>query len=70
MGFSDYLVRRLIYTIFIIIGITILIFVLTRVLPGDPVRLALGPEASGEQIEQTRRIWGLDQPLYIQYLRF
>ena len=70
MGFSDYLVRRLIYTIFIIIGITILIFVLTRVLPGDPVRLALGPEASGAQIEQTRRIWGLDQPLYIQYFRF
>jgi len=70
LGFSDYLVRRLIYTIFIIIGITILIFVLTRVLPGDPVRLALGPEASGAQIEQTRRIWGLDQPLYIQYFRF
>lgn len=44
-----------------------LIFTISRVLPGDPVRLALGPEASQEQVERVRVAMGLDQPIYVQY---
>jgi len=52
------------------IGLSILIFVIARVIPGDPARLALGPEAGTAQVEQLRREMGLDQPLYVQYLRY
>jgi len=51
-------------------SLSIVIFILTRALPGDPVRLALGPLAPQEAVDQLRHIWGLDQPLYVQYYRF
>jgi len=70
MGYGSYVLRRLLYTIPIIFGISVLIFVLTRVLPGDPVKLALGPDATPEMIAQARRIWNLDKPLYVQYVVF
>ncbi len=54
----------------ILLGISILMFILSRSLPGDPARLALGPNATQEQVEQLRNIWGLDQPIYIQYFNF
>lgn len=65
---SLYLIgHRLAYYILIFLGVTILIFMLTRLLPGDPARLALGPEATAEQVENLRIKWGLNQPLYVQY---
>ena len=51
-----------------IVGLSVLIFGISRVIPGDPVRLALGPEASEQQIEALRTEMGLDQPLPVQYL--
>lgn len=54
----------------VLFGISILIFILSRVVPGDPVRLALGPEATQEQVEAYRRELGLDKPLHIQYLNY
>ena len=68
--FQNYIVRRLLYTIPMFLGISILIFTLTRLLPGDPVRLALGPNASAEMVEQARRVWNLDKPLYMQYVTY
>jgi len=62
-----YLVRRLGYTIFTLWGLTLITFVLTRVVPGDPARVAAGPQARQEQVEQVRRMYGLDKPLWIQY---
>jgi len=56
--------------VFTLIGISILIFVLTRVLPGDPARLALGPEANEEQVEDLRHALRLDRPLPVQYIWF
>jgi len=47
-----------------------LIFLLVRVIPGDPARLALGPEATMEQVENLRHELGLDQPLPVQYYLF
>lgn len=70
MRYRDFLIRRILYTIPALIGLSILIFVIARVLPGDPARLALGPEASEEMVQKLRQDMGLDQPLYVQYLRY
>ena len=52
------------------LGLLALIFVISRVMPGDPVRLALGPEATAQQIETYRRQLGLDRPLHEQFLHY
>ena len=46
----EYLLRRLIQVLPTVLGLLVLIFVISRVIPGDPVRLALGPEATKQQI--------------------
>lgn len=62
-----YLLRRLGYTVLTLWGLTLITFILTRVVPGDPARTAAGPQARQEQIEQVRKMYGLDKPLWIQY---
>lgn len=62
--------RRLLGAIPVILGISFLVFLLMHLAPGDPVTLLLGDDATQEEIERTRREWGLDQPLLIQYLQF
>lgn len=68
--FGKYLVKRLPYMILVLFGISLLIFFLARVMPGDPARLVLGPEATQEQVQALRHKLGLDQPLYTQYYVF
>jgi len=65
-----YSVKRLAYMVLVLFGISLLIFFLARVMPGDPARLALGPEANKEQVQALRHRLGLDQPLTIQYYLF
>ncbi len=68
MGF--YLVRRITGTIPVIILISMLVFMLVQAAPGDPADLLLSDEATKEDVEEARRRWGLDQPIYIQYGKF
>lgn len=68
MSYVDYLVRRVLQSIPVVFGLSVLIFTISRVIPGDPVRLALGPEASQQQVEALRAKMGLDQPLPLQYV--
>jgi peptide/nickel transport system permease protein len=70
MTYIGYVVRRIGQVPPTILGLTVIIFILTRALPGNPVQLALGPNATPEQVAQLAHIWGLDQPLYIQYFNF
>lgn len=70
MKFIHYLLRRLFYSVFVLLGLSVLIFIIARMLPGDPARLALGPFASKEQIEKLRHAMDLDKPLYLQYVSF
>lgn len=70
MKFTDYLVRRLFYSIFVLLGLSVLIFLIARGLPGDPARLALGPFAAQEQVDELRHKMGMDKPLYLQYFDF
>lgn len=67
---TRYILRRLIATIPVLIGVSLITFFLTNLLPGDPAREAAGRFATREQIEAVRKQLGLDQPLPIQYLRY
>ena len=62
--------RRIIGAVPVIIGISFLIFLLMHIAPGDPVTLLLGDDATPADIERTRREWGLDRPLLVQYWDF
>jgi peptide/nickel transport system permease protein len=65
---SEYVIRRVGLTLFVLIGLTVIAFTLARVLPADPAALYVGPRARPEQIANARVLLGLNKPLYIQYL--
>ncbi len=56
--------------VLVLIGITIVTFLLSRVVPTDPARLIAGPRASAEGVANVRREYGLDLPLWQQYWRY
>ena len=62
--------RRLLLTIPILIGLSIVVFVFVRSLPGGPAIALLGERATQESQEQLEKSLGLDQPLHIQYFRY
>lgn len=62
--------RRLLASLGVLVGVSIVIFVIARVIPGDPARIALGPMASAAQVEALRRQLYLDRPLPLQYYEF
>ena len=65
-----YVVKRILQVIPIIMGVSIIVFLMLSYSPGDPARLALGMNAKPEQIATFNRENGLDQPVLIQYLRY
>ena len=67
---TAYIVRRLLQTVPLLLGILTLIFFIIHLAPGDPTAIYVHPSMSPEVLEQMRRNWGLDQPLYIQYLQW
>jgi peptide/nickel transport system permease protein len=67
---AGYLLGRIIATIPVVILISLLVFLLIHAAPGDPADLLLSEEASPADIAEARHRWGLDQPIYVQYLRF
>ena len=67
---ARYLLRRLAASVAVLVGVSILIFGVARVIPGDPARIALGPMASEDQVAQLRTQLYLDRPLVTQYVQF
>jgi ABC-type dipeptide/oligopeptide/nickel transport system permease component len=65
-----YLLRRLLLTIPVLIGVATLVFALIHFIPGDPAQAILGEAASPEDIAQLRERLGLDKPLLVQYGSF
>lgn len=65
-----FILRRVVFVIPILIGLTLLLFVIARLLPGDPVGLAAGPNATPEMIAAMKTEFGLDQPLPVQYWHY
>jgi ABC-type dipeptide/oligopeptide/nickel transport system permease component len=66
----QYIIRRLLLTIPVIIGVSIIVFGLIRLLPGDPAQALAGVQATPEYVEQVRERYGLDEPIHIQYWSF
>jgi ABC-type dipeptide/oligopeptide/nickel transport system permease component len=65
-----FLVRRLLLTIPVLLGVATLVFSLIHLVPGDPVQAMLGDSASPQDISELRGRLGLDRPLYVQYGAF
>lgn len=65
-----FLIRRLFLLIFVLVGISIITFSISHIVPADPARLAAGPRAGPEQVETMRKKMGLDKPLHEQYLSY
>ncbi|ACM39643.1 MULTISPECIES: ABC transporter permease [Rhizobium/Agrobacterium group] len=65
-----YLAKRMCFAVFTLISVLTLVFLMVRVLPGDPVQMILGDQASPESIAAMRTRLGLDQPLLVQYGHF
>ena len=67
---GTYLLRRLVGTIPVMVLISMLVFLLIQAAPGDPTLMLLGEDSTAEDIAQARERWGLDQPVYVQYVKF
>jgi peptide/nickel transport system permease protein len=65
-----YVARRLLVAVLITLCVTLMTFVLSRVVPGDPARLAAGPSAPPEQVAAIRADFGLDKPVPVQYVQY
>jgi len=63
-----YALRRLIMTIPILLGVTIICFALVQIAPGDPVQNLVRPDANPADVARLRAYYGLDQPVVIQYV--
>ena len=70
----SYIARRLIFGVLTVIGVSIMVFVIMRILPGDPLVAILGPEGLTKLTEEQRANYmaelGLSDPLWTQYLRW
>jgi peptide/nickel transport system permease protein len=69
MNLTGFIVRRLLYLVPMLVGITLLTFVLSHAVPADPVSANLGDQAASDPtiVAAFRHEWGLDKPLYQQY---
>jgi len=65
-----YILRRLLATIPVIFGVSVLVFFMVHLVPGDPAWVLAGDQATQEQVQKIRDELGLDRPLYIQYLSY
>ncbi|KAF1025086.1 MAG: Glutathione transport system permease protein GsiC [Pseudomonas sp.] len=61
----NYAIRRLFFLLPMLLGVSIVIFLVLHFIPGDPARLAAGPDATDADVEQIRHNYGLDKPLGI-----
>ncbi|MDE0366568.1 MAG: ABC transporter permease [Gammaproteobacteria bacterium] len=67
---GPFVARRLLQMVPVLLGVSILTFALTNLLPGDPARAAAGRHANAEQLEAVRDRLGLDRPLPVQYAMY
>ncbi|ATP41888.1 peptide ABC transporter permease [Solibacillus sp. R5-41] len=67
---TKYIIRRLLQTIPVLLGVSILVFSLMFLIPGDPAQVMAGEGASVQTVENLREKLGLNDPAYVQYGRF
>ncbi|MDA0645532.1 ABC transporter permease, partial [Nonomuraea ferruginea] len=64
------LLRRLVTSVVVLVGLAVVTFLMTQVLPGDPARAAAGRNATAEQVAAVAARLGLDQPVWDQFLAY
>ena len=65
-----FLLRRVLLIVPILFGVSVVVFLMVHLVPGDPIRIMLGQSPSGADIRQLRHELGLDAPLPVQYVRY
>ncbi len=65
-----YIVRRLLLAVPVLLGVSILVFLILHLTPGNPALVVAGPDAPPEVVKEVEKALGLDQPLYVQYGRY
>lgn len=70
MGRFRFVLKRLLLTIPLLLGIVLIVFLILEVTPGDPVRQIVGLRASEERLDEVRKELGLDDPVWVQYTRY
>ena len=70
MTVLKFLVRRLAYSLVVLVGVLIVVFALVHLVPGDPVRIALGTRYTPEAYQALRQASGLDRPLAAQFASY
>lgn len=65
-----YIMKRLLMMIPVLLGVTVIVFVMLQVTPGDPARSILGDDATEEELALKREELGLNDPLIVQYIRY
>ncbi len=68
MRLGPFILRRLGLSIFVLFGLSIIIFLIARIVPGDPARMALGPRAPADVVERLSKQMNLDKPIPQQYV--
>ena len=66
----QFITRRLLWLIPVVLGMSIITFTISNLVPADPIRAMAGANARPEQVESLRREWGMDKPLPQQYLTY
>lgn len=66
----NYIIRRLIGAIPVLVGVIAVVFILTTIVPGDPARMMVGQRGNPETIAKIRHEMGLDKPLAVQFMDF
>ncbi|MBI2217491.1 MAG: ABC transporter permease [Candidatus Rokubacteria bacterium] len=67
---KTYVLSRLAFLVLMLFGLLVITFSISHVAPGDPARLAAGPDATPSMVETIRQKYGLDQPLHVQFARY
>jgi peptide/nickel transport system permease protein len=67
---TAYLIRRLLGAFGVVFGVATISFIMVFLMPGDAARMYAGPRAPEETVQRIRVLWGLDQPLPVQYVRY
>ncbi len=70
MDLKTYIARRLLLMVFVLFGIIVITFIVSHVIPADPIGAILGPQAPPELVEKVRREWGFDKPLPEQFVDY
>ena len=65
-----YAARRILYAVPIAIGVTVICFCLVFLAPGDPIQMLLPPDASQQDVEYLKKLYGFDQPIPVQYAKW